>query len=66
GGPMIMMERDDKVSMELTDEVFKSMEVGLAFRDYISTYNVKPVISKGTLEASFSPDGMYVVSGESI
>ncbi|RWW35918.1 hypothetical protein BHE74_00059098 [Ensete ventricosum] len=29
-----MMERDDKVSMELTDEVFKSMEVGLAFRDY--------------------------------
>ncbi|RWW11894.1 hypothetical protein GW17_00024463 [Ensete ventricosum] len=29
----------------------------------ISTYNVKPVISKGTLEASFSPDGMYVVSG---
>lgn len=32
----------------------------------ISTYNVKPVISKGTLEASFSPDGMYVVSGESI
>ncbi|KAJ8505435.1 hypothetical protein OPV22_006321 [Ensete ventricosum] len=34
GGPMIMMERDDKVSMELTDEVFKSMEVGLAFRDY--------------------------------
>ncbi|URE06348.1 WD domain, G-beta repeat [Musa troglodytarum] len=34
GGPMLMMERDDKVSMELTDEVFKSMEVGMAFRDY--------------------------------
>ncbi|WOL04300.1 WD repeat-containing protein 82-B [Canna indica] len=29
----------------------------------ISTYNVKPVLSKGTLEASFSPDGMYVISG---
>nr|XP_029120083.1 protein ANTHESIS POMOTING FACTOR 1 isoform X2 [Elaeis guineensis]XP_029120084.1 protein ANTHESIS POMOTING FACTOR 1 isoform X2 [Elaeis guineensis] len=29
----------------------------------ISTYNVKPVSSNATLEASFSPDGMYVVSG---
>ncbi|KAG6475072.1 protein ANTHESIS POMOTING FACTOR 1-like isoform X1 [Zingiber officinale] len=29
----------------------------------ISTYNVKPVVSNGTLEASFSPDGMYVISG---
>ncbi|OVA04907.1 WD40 repeat [Macleaya cordata] len=29
----------------------------------LSTYNVKPVSSNSTLEASFSPDGMYVVSG---
>ncbi|KAG9443009.1 hypothetical protein H6P81_018863 [Aristolochia fimbriata] len=29
----------------------------------ISSYNVKPVSSGATLEASFSPDGMYVISG---
>ncbi|CAN1340229.1 Protein ANTHESIS POMOTING FACTOR 1, partial [Linum perenne] len=29
----------------------------------LSTYNVKPVSSNSTLEASFSPDGMYVISG---
>ncbi|KAL4187593.1 hypothetical protein AMTRI_Chr09g39770 [Amborella trichopoda] len=29
----------------------------------ISSYSVKPVTGSGTLEASFSPDGMYVVSG---
>ncbi|XP_073009752.1 protein ANTHESIS POMOTING FACTOR 1 isoform X3 [Typha latifolia] len=29
----------------------------------ISTYNVKPVLSNATLEASFSPDGTYIVSG---
>ncbi|XP_058091029.1 protein ANTHESIS POMOTING FACTOR 1 isoform X2 [Magnolia sinica] len=29
----------------------------------IATYNVKPVSSNATLEASFSPDGMFVVSG---
>ncbi|XP_020248038.1 WD repeat-containing protein 82-B isoform X2 [Asparagus officinalis] len=29
----------------------------------LSTYNVKPVSSHATLEASFSPDGMYIVSG---
>ncbi|BBH08012.1 Transducin/WD40 repeat-like superfamily protein [Prunus dulcis] len=27
-------EREDKVSMELTEEILQSMEVGLAFRDY--------------------------------
>ncbi|XP_039120455.1 protein ANTHESIS POMOTING FACTOR 1 [Dioscorea cayenensis subsp. rotundata] len=29
----------------------------------ISTYSVKPVSSNATLEASFSPDGMFIVSG---
>ncbi|CAN0839265.1 Protein ANTHESIS POMOTING FACTOR 1 [Linum grandiflorum] len=29
----------------------------------LCTYNVKPVSSNSTLEASFSPDGMYVISG---
>lgn len=29
----------------------------------LCTYNVKPVSSNFTLEASFSPDGMFVVSG---
>ncbi|KAJ6851506.1 WD repeat-containing protein 82-B isoform X1 [Iris pallida] len=29
----------------------------------LSTYNVKPVSSHATLEASFSPDGLYIVSG---
>ncbi|KAH0456040.1 hypothetical protein IEQ34_013947 [Dendrobium chrysotoxum] len=29
----------------------------------LSTYNVKPVSSHATLEASFSPDGMYILSG---
>ncbi|CAN1800089.1 hypothetical protein LINPERHAP1_LOCUS22388 [Linum perenne] len=28
----------------------------------LSSYNVKPVSSNSTLEASFSPDGMYVIS----
>ncbi|KAI3904235.1 hypothetical protein MKW92_053978 [Papaver armeniacum] len=31
--------------------------------DKLSTYNVKPVSSNSTLEASFSPDGAFVVSG---
>ncbi|XP_062183307.1 protein ANTHESIS POMOTING FACTOR 1-like isoform X2 [Phragmites australis] len=111
------------VTMEITDEMLKSMEVGLAFRDYlhmvvtygmfdarkfemgpfdifsvgnddsevhvikfssdgrrlllttkagrvhvldsfhgnnIATYNVKPVITNSTLEATFSPDGNYI------
>ncbi|KAL6227040.1 hypothetical protein ACLB2K_000999 [Fragaria x ananassa] len=30
----------------------------------LSTYNVKPVSSTATLEASFSPDGMFVMSGD--
>ncbi|KAB2618163.1 WEB family protein [Pyrus ussuriensis x Pyrus communis] len=29
----------------------------------LSTYNVKPVSSNSTLEASFSPEGMFVMSG---
>ncbi|XP_022741247.1 protein ANTHESIS POMOTING FACTOR 1 isoform X1 [Durio zibethinus] len=29
----------------------------------LSTYNVKPVSSNCTLEASFSPEGMFVISG---
>lgn len=45
GGPMMMLERDDKVSMELTDEVFKSMEVGMAFRDYVIS-RPRPLPSK--------------------
>lgn len=28
------LEREEKVAMELTDEALKSMEVGMAFRDY--------------------------------
>ncbi|GMY12221.1 protein ANTHESIS POMOTING FACTOR 1 [Fagus crenata] len=29
----------------------------------LSTYNVKPVSSNSTLEASFSPEGMFVIAG---
>ncbi|XP_052197747.1 protein ANTHESIS POMOTING FACTOR 1 isoform X2 [Diospyros lotus] len=29
----------------------------------LSTFNVKPVLSQSTLEASFSPEGMFVISG---
>jgi hypothetical protein len=29
-------ENKERVSMELSDEVLKAMEVGLAFRDYVS------------------------------
>ncbi|KDO41555.1 hypothetical protein CISIN_1g0200212mg, partial [Citrus sinensis] len=29
----------------------------------LSTYNVKPVSRNSTLEASFSPEGMFVISG---
>ncbi|KAK2974575.1 hypothetical protein RJ640_016916 [Escallonia rubra] len=29
-----MTEREDKVSLELTEEILQSMEVGMAFRDY--------------------------------
>lgn len=31
----------------------------------LGTYNVKPVSSDSTLEASFSPEGMFVISGSS-
>ncbi|XP_049357440.1 protein ANTHESIS POMOTING FACTOR 1 isoform X1 [Solanum verrucosum] len=30
---------------------------------HLSTYNVQPVSSSSTLEASFSPEGMFVISG---
>jgi COMPASS component SWD2 len=30
----------------------------------IATYNVKPVVSNSTLEASFSPDGNHIISGD--
>lgn len=29
------MERDEMFPMELSDEVLKSMEVGMAFKDYV-------------------------------
>ncbi|MCD9559287.1 hypothetical protein HAX54_017157 [Datura stramonium] len=29
----------------------------------LSTYNVQPVLSSSTLEASFSPEGIFVISG---
>lgn len=29
----------------------------------LSTYNVKPVSSDSTLDAVFSPEGMFVISG---
>ncbi|CAA3003142.1 WD repeat-containing 82-B [Olea europaea subsp. europaea] len=35
----------------------------IAFGGYLSTYNVKPVSSNSTLEASFGPEGTYVISG---
>ncbi|KAK9217433.1 hypothetical protein WN943_006060 [Citrus x changshan-huyou] len=28
-------EREDKVSLELSEEVLQSMEVGISFRDYV-------------------------------
>jgi hypothetical protein len=31
----------------------------------LSTYNVTPVSSNATLEASFSPEGMFVISSKS-
>lgn len=33
------LERDEKVAMELVDEVLRSMEVGMAFRYYVCQYN---------------------------
>jgi COMPASS component SWD2 len=29
----------------------------------IGSYNVKPVVTNSTLEASFSPDGNHIISG---
>jgi len=33
------MTSPPRVSMEITDDMLKSMEVGLAFRDYVSNLN---------------------------
>jgi hypothetical protein len=30
-------EKEERVTMEVTDEMIKTMEVGLAFRDYVRT-----------------------------
>jgi hypothetical protein len=30
-------EKEERVAMEVTDEMIKTMEVGLAFRDYVRT-----------------------------
>jgi hypothetical protein len=30
-------EKEERVTMEVTDEMLKTMEVGLAFRDYVRT-----------------------------
>ncbi|KAM5584818.1 hypothetical protein ABKV19_004263 [Rosa sericea] len=129
--PSIPQIAEDTVSLNLTEEILQSMEVGLAFRDYngrissldflkassyvvtasddesiclydvstaaclktinskkygvdlvcftsilprlytsrkmarmLSMYNVKLVSSNATLEASFSPDGMFVMSAQ--
>ncbi|KAK3017937.1 hypothetical protein RJ639_004026 [Escallonia herrerae] len=34
-GGGVQAEREDKVSLELTEEILQSMEVGMAFRDYV-------------------------------
>ncbi|KAI3855468.1 hypothetical protein MKX03_025426, partial [Papaver bracteatum] len=34
GAAGVQSEKEEKVSMELTEEILKSMEVGMAFRDY--------------------------------
>ena len=30
-------EKEERVTMEVTDDILKTMEVGLAFRDYVRT-----------------------------
>lgn len=32
----IQQEREEKVSLELSEEILQSMEVGMAFKDYVS------------------------------
>lgn len=34
----VQSEREDKVSLELNEEILQSMEVGMAFRDYVCIY----------------------------
>lgn len=38
--------------------------VVLLFSSQINSFNVKAVSSEATLDASFSPDGLYIVSGK--
>lgn len=33
-------EREDKVSLELNEEILQSMEVGMAFRDYVLLHSL--------------------------
>lgn len=32
------MEREEKVSLELSEEILQSMEVGMSFKDYVSDF----------------------------
>lgn len=36
----VQMEREEKVSLELSEEILQSMEVGMAFKDYVSISTV--------------------------
>lgn len=33
-------EREEKVSLELSEEILQSMEVGMAFKDYVSNSTI--------------------------
>jgi len=33
-------EREEKVSLELSEEILQSMEVGMAFKDYVSDSDI--------------------------
>lgn len=46
-------EREEKVSLELSEEILQSMEVGMAFKDYVSIFKV--MFSHG-----FSSLGLYL------
>lgn len=40
-----LSEREEKVSLDLTEEILQSMEVGMAFRDYVRRFIVSFVNS---------------------
>lgn len=42
----VQSEREDKVSLELNEEILQSMEVGMAFRDYVCIYLCVFIFSK--------------------